>query len=81
MTAADLSSIASTGNFTSQASVAAEEADLQQFMQNLSKEIQGKFTTLLDSVMGRIDEMTGRIEEMEKHVNELIVSSSQAAQE
>lgn len=54
----------------------AEEAELQQFTQNLTKEMQAKFTGLLDSVLGRVEEMTSRIEELEKHVNELIVAST-----
>ena len=53
-----------------------EEAELAQFMQSLTKEMQGKFTGLLDSVLNKVDEMTSRIEELEKNVNELIVASS-----
>ena len=55
---------------------AAEEAELAQFMQLLTKEMQTKFTGLLDSVLNRVDEMTSRIEELEKNVNELIVASA-----
>ena len=80
MTATDLSS-APSSTFSSQAVLAAEDAELQQFMQNLTKDMQGKFNGLLDNVLGKIEEMTGRIEDLERNVNELIVTSSQATQE
>jgi len=69
MTAAD------STNF--QGAVVAEDAELTQFVQTLTKDMQNKFTGLLDSVLGKVEEMTCRIEQLEKNVNELIVASSQ----
>ena len=76
MTSADLQSTPSAGFSTPAAAMIGDETEMNMFMQNLTKDMQVKFTNILDSVLGKVEEMTNRIEELEQHVNELIVSSS-----
>eukprot|EP00238_Polyblepharides_amylifera_P012461 CAMPEP_0196582368 /NCGR_PEP_ID=MMETSP1081-20130531/38680_1 /TAXON_ID=36882 /ORGANISM="Pyramimonas amylifera, Strain CCMP720" /LENGTH=78 /DNA_ID=CAMNT_0041902909 /DNA_START=126 /DNA_END=362 /DNA_ORIENTATION=- len=47
-------------------------ADLTAFVQNLLQQMQGRFQTMSDSIIGRIDEMGHRIDDLEKSIGELI---------
>mmetsp|Transcript_13668 Transcript_13668/g.38709 ORF Transcript_13668/g.38709 Transcript_13668/m.38709 type:complete len:84 (+) Transcript_13668:130-381(+) len=47
-------------------------ADLTKFVQNLLNQMQTRFQTMSDSIIGRIDEMGGRIDELEKSIGDLI---------
>eukprot|EP00873_Tetraselmis_striata_P001799 jgi/Tetstr1/422063/TSEL_001248.t1 len=47
-------------------------ADLTKFVQNLLNQMQSRFQTMSDSIIGRIDEMGGRIDELEKSIGDLI---------
>ena len=49
-----------------------ENQDLTLFVQNLLKEMQGRFTTMSDSIVNRIDDMGARIDDLEKSISELI---------
>ena len=41
-------------------------------MQNLLKEMQGRFQTMSDAVINRIDDMGERIDELDKSISELM---------
>uniref|UniRef100_A0A7S4VIA5 Heat shock factor binding protein 1 n=1 Tax=Alexandrium monilatum TaxID=311494 RepID=A0A7S4VIA5_9DINO len=49
-----------------------EQQDLTLFVQNLLKEMQGRFQTMSDSIINRIDDMGSRIDDLEKSISELI---------
>lgn len=65
-----------------------QNQDLTLFVQNLLKEMQGRFQTMSDSIINRIDDMGSRIDDLEKSISELIqeagvegdATASQAAQ-
>ena len=47
-------------------------AELTKFVQNLLNQMQTRFQTMSDSIIGRIDEMGGRIDELEKSIGDLV---------
>lgn len=47
-------------------------ADLTAFVQNLLEQMQGRFQTMSDSIIGRIDEMGNRIDDLERSIGDLI---------
>jgi len=49
-----------------------QHQDLTLFVQNLLKEMQGRFQTMSDSIINRIDDMGSRIDDLEKSIAELI---------
>lgn len=49
-----------------------QNQDLTLFVQNLLKEMQGRFQTMSDSIINRIDDMGARIDDLEKSISELI---------
>ena len=49
-----------------------QNQDLTLFVQNLLKEMQGRFQTMSDSIINRIDDMGSRIDDLEKSISELI---------
>eukprot|EP00437_Effrenium_voratum_P043459 CAMPEP_0181475506 /NCGR_PEP_ID=MMETSP1110-20121109/41221_1 /TAXON_ID=174948 /ORGANISM="Symbiodinium sp., Strain CCMP421" /LENGTH=75 /DNA_ID=CAMNT_0023600749 /DNA_START=57 /DNA_END=284 /DNA_ORIENTATION=+ len=49
-----------------------QNQDLTLFVQNLLKEMQGRFQTMSDSIVNRIDDMGARIDDLEKSISELI---------
>ena len=46
--------------------------DLTVFVQNLLNQMQGRFQTMSDAILGRIDEMGSRIDELEQSISELM---------
>ena len=46
--------------------------DLTIFVQNLLQQMQGRFATMSDAIIGRIDEMGHRIDELENSIGELM---------
>mmetsp|Transcript_83112 Transcript_83112/g.254046 ORF Transcript_83112/g.254046 Transcript_83112/m.254046 type:complete len:80 (-) Transcript_83112:213-452(-) len=49
-----------------------QQQDLTVFVQNLLKEMQGRFQNMSDSIVNRIDDMGTRIDDLEKSISELI---------
>jgi len=49
-----------------------QHQDLTLFVQNLLKEMQGRFQTMSDGIINRIDDMGTRIDELEKSLNTLM---------
>ena len=49
-----------------------QHPDLTVFVQNLLKEMQGRFQTMSDAVINRIDDMGERIDELDKSISELM---------
>merc|ERR1712048_258275 len=49
-----------------------QHQDLTLFVQNLLKEMQGRFQTMSDSIVNRIDDMGTRIDDLERSISELI---------
>ena len=43
-----------------------QNQELAQFVNNILKDMQGRFNTMTDSVLSRIDDMGERIDELEK---------------
>merc|ERR1711904_1419 len=46
--------------------------DLTIFVQNLLQQMQSRFQTMSDAIIGRIDEMGNRIDDLENSINELM---------
>jgi heat shock factor-binding protein 1 len=46
--------------------------DLTLFVQQLLQQMQGRFQTMSDTIIGRIDEMGSRIDDLEKSIAELM---------
>ncbi|KAL7144468.1 hypothetical protein ABFS83_07G014300 [Erythranthe nasuta] len=46
-------------------------ADMTAFVQNLLQQMQSRFQTMSESIMGKIDEMGNRIDELEQSINDL----------
>jgi len=49
--------------------------DLTIFVQNLLQQMQGRFATMSDAIIGRIDEMGHRIDELENSIGELMAQA------
>eukprot|EP00445_Apocalathium_hangoei_P010702 CAMPEP_0203871382 /NCGR_PEP_ID=MMETSP0359-20131031/18711_1 /ASSEMBLY_ACC=CAM_ASM_000338 /TAXON_ID=268821 /ORGANISM="Scrippsiella Hangoei, Strain SHTV-5" /LENGTH=78 /DNA_ID=CAMNT_0050790055 /DNA_START=126 /DNA_END=362 /DNA_ORIENTATION=- len=49
-----------------------QHQDLTVFVQNLMKEMQGRFQNMSDSIVNRIDDMGARVDDLEKSISELI---------
>mmetsp|Transcript_54281 Transcript_54281/g.129367 ORF Transcript_54281/g.129367 Transcript_54281/m.129367 type:complete len:89 (-) Transcript_54281:198-464(-) len=49
-----------------------QHQDLTLFVQNLLKEMTGRFSTMSDSIINRIDDVGARIDDLEKSIGELI---------
>ncbi|KAL1510806.1 hypothetical protein AB1Y20_007090 [Prymnesium parvum] len=49
--------------------------DLTVFVQNLLQQMQGRFTTMSDAIIGRIDDMGQRIDELENSIGELMAQA------
>lgn len=49
-----------------------QHQDLTLFVQNLLKEMQGRFQTMSDGIINRIDDMGHRIDELERSINTLM---------
>ena len=49
--------------------------DLTVFVQNLLQQMQGRFATMSDAIIGRIDEMGDRIDELENSIGELMAQA------
>ena len=49
--------------------------DLTVFVQNLLQQMQGRFATMSDAIIGRIDEMGDRIDELETSIGELMAQA------
>ena len=49
--------------------------DLTVFVQNLLQQMQGRFATMSDTIIGRIDEMRNRIDELENSIGELMAQA------
>lgn len=49
--------------------------DLTIFVQNLLQQMQGRFSTMSDAIIGRIDEMGVRIDELENSIGELMAQA------
>jgi len=49
--------------------------DLSVLVQQVLKDMQGKFKTMSDGVIGRIDDMGGRIDDLEKNIAELLAQA------
>ncbi|KAF4692623.1 Heat shock factor-binding protein 1, partial [Perkinsus olseni] len=56
-----------------EASVTAEQSnqELTAFVSNLLKEMQTRFQSMSDTIVGRIDDMTNRVDELERNIQEL----------
>ncbi|XP_020572938.1 heat shock factor-binding protein 1 [Phalaenopsis equestris] len=46
-------------------------ADMTAFVQNLLVQMQTRFQTMSESIIGKIDEMGSRIDELEQSINDL----------
>jgi len=44
-------------------------------VQNLLQQMQGRFATMSDTIIGRIDEMGNRIDELENSIGELMAQA------
>ena len=49
--------------------------DLTVFVQDLLQQMQGRFATMSDAIIGRIDEMGHRIDELENSIGELMAQA------
>tara|TARA_B110001452_G_C15140794_1_gene397206 strand:+ start:182 stop:478 length:297 start_codon:yes stop_codon:yes gene_type:complete len=49
--------------------------DLTVFVQNLLQQMQGRFATMSDAIIGRIDDMGHRIDELENSIGELMAQA------
>mmetsp|Transcript_37782 Transcript_37782/g.121186 ORF Transcript_37782/g.121186 Transcript_37782/m.121186 type:complete len:117 (-) Transcript_37782:83-433(-) len=49
--------------------------DLTLFVQNLMEQMQSRFNTMSDQIIGRIDEMGTRIDELESSIGELMAQA------
>lgn len=49
-----------------------QNQDLTVFVQNLLKEMQGRFQHMSDAIVNRIDDMGSRIDDLERSISELI---------
>mmetsp|Transcript_57796 Transcript_57796/g.135119 ORF Transcript_57796/g.135119 Transcript_57796/m.135119 type:complete len:83 (+) Transcript_57796:98-346(+) len=49
-----------------------QHQDLTLFVQNLLKEMTGRFSTMSDSIINRIDDIGARIDDLEKSIGDLI---------
>jgi len=49
--------------------------DLTIFVQNLLQQMQSRFQTMSNAIIGRIDEMGNRIDELEKSIGELMTQA------
>jgi len=49
--------------------------DLTIFVQNLLQQMQSRFATMSDAIIGRIDEMGHRIDELENSIGELMAQA------
>ena len=49
--------------------------DLTIFVQNLLQQMQGRFSTMSDAIIGRIDEMGARIDELESSIGDLMAQA------
>jgi heat shock factor-binding protein 1 len=49
--------------------------DLTLFVQNLLQQMQGRFQTMSNQIIGRIDEMGNRIDDLEKSIGELMAQA------
>ena len=52
-----------------------DQQDLTIFVQNLLKEMQGRFQHMSDAIIGRIDDMGTRIDDLEKSVGDLMAQT------
>ncbi|KAF4751891.1 Heat shock factor-binding protein 1 [Perkinsus olseni] len=61
-----------------EASATAEQSnqELTAFVSNLLKEMQTRFQSMSDTIVGRIDDMTNRVDELERNVQELANKTS-----
>lgn len=66
------STTASVGATSANTGVSADPQELTLFVQDLLEQMQTKFSTMGDSIIGRIDEMGSRIDELEKSISELM---------
>ena len=55
--------------------------ELSQFVEDLLQQMQGKFETMSESVVGRIDEMNSRIDELERSLDELVTQAATAGKD
>ena len=46
--------------------------ELTQLVQNMLTQMQSRFQTMSDNIIGRIDEMGGRIDDLEKSIADLV---------
>ena len=49
--------------------------DLTVFVQQVLKEMQGKFQSMSDNIVTRIDDMGSRIDDLEKNISELLAQA------
>jgi len=52
-----------------------QHQDLTLFVQNLLKEMQTRFQTMSDGIVGRIDDMGHRIDDLERSINTLMTEA------
>jgi len=52
-----------------------QHQDLTLFVQNLLKEMQGRFQQMSDGIVTRIDDMGSRIDDLEKSIQDLIAET------
>ena len=57
------------------------DQDLTIFVQQLLEQMQGRFSTMSDQIIGRIDEMGGRIDDLEKSIGDLMETAGVDAPE
>jgi len=50
-------------------------------VEDLLQQMQGKFETMSESVVGRIDEMNSRIDELERSLDELVTQAATAGKD
>eukprot|EP00457_Paulinella_chromatophora_P009501 gb/GEZN01009568.1/.p2 GENE.gb/GEZN01009568.1/~~gb/GEZN01009568.1/.p2 ORF type:complete len:113 (+),score=28.39 gb/GEZN01009568.1/:133-471(+) len=60
---------------SSKAASSNESENLTLFVQNLLTQMQGRFQTMSDQIIGRIDQMGERIDEMEKSIADLMAQA------
>ncbi|KAF4665449.1 Heat shock factor-binding protein 1 [Perkinsus chesapeaki] len=63
---------------SSQETSVAEQSnqELTAFVSNLLKEMQTRFQSMSDTIVGRIDEMTNRVDELERNIQDLASKTS-----
>jgi len=55
--------------------------DLTEFVQQVLQDMQGKFKTMSEGIVTKIDDMGGRIDDLEKNIAELLAQAGMNEEE